>query len=121
MKKVISGIFFIISLLTMASIVAEFFFAGLGVFHATSFSLHQTTGEVITLSSFLLLVLSLVGLLGRTRILFSLLLVILMILQNLLVHLNNSYIEALHPLNGLAIMGVTAMLVRSGNLKTTTK
>lgn len=116
MKKIISGTHFIVSILTLAGVIAEFFLAGLGVFHATSFSIHRTTGEIITVASFLLLLLSLAGLLGRKRILFSLLLVILMIVQNLLVHVHSPYIEALHPLNGLAIMGVTAMLVRTGGL-----
>lgn len=113
MNKVISSIHFIVSILTLAAVIAEFFLAGLGVFGATSYLLHKATGEAITFASLLLFLLSLAGLLGRTRILLSALFVVLMIIQNLLVHVHNPYIAALHPLNGLAIMGTVAMLVRT--------
>lgn len=121
MKKIVSNSHFIVSILTLSSVVAEFFLAGLGVFGATTFSLHKVTGEVIMLASFLLLLLSIIGLLGRKRILFSLLLVILMLIQNVLVHVHNPYIEAVHPLNGLAVMGISAMLVRTGDLTAKSK
>jgi Family of unknown function (DUF6220) len=70
----------------LISIIAEFLFAGMGVFHATSFACHKGIGEAITYSSYLPLLLSLVGVLGRARIGLSALLVVVMLLQNLLVH-----------------------------------
>lgn len=121
MRKIVSSLHFVVSLLTLIAIMAEFFLAGLGVFGATTFSLHQVTGTAITYASFLLLLLSIAGLLGKTRILFSALLVVLMIVQNLLVHAHYPYVAALHPLNGLAIMAVAAMLFRAGGGKVSEK
>ncbi len=118
MKKAVSAIHFILCIAVLVAVIAEFLFAGMGVFHATSFAIHKGTGEAITYASYLLLVLSLIGLLGRTRILLSVLLVVLMLLQNFLVHVKNPFIAALHPLNGLVIMGAIIILVWVGARKT---
>lgn len=114
MKKVVSIAHLILSFAVLVAVIAEFLFAGMGVFHATSFAIHRATGEAITYASYLLLLLSLVGVLGKTRIGLSALLVVLMFVQSLLVHVPYPFISALHPLNGLAIMGVSATLVRIG-------
>lgn len=112
MKKTVGYIHLILCAAMLVAIVAEFLFAGMGVFHATSFAIHKDTGEAITYASCLLFILSLVGLLGRARIGLSALIFVLMIIQNLLLHMHQPYVAALHPLNGLAIMGATAALLR---------
>jgi hypothetical protein len=113
-KKIISSIHLILNIVMLIAVIAEFFFAGMGVFHVASFALHKATGEFITYASFLLLLLSLVGRLTRTRILLSALLVVLMIIQSLLVHVPMPIVSALHPVNGLAIIGVIVFLLVSG-------
>ncbi|MFD1674515.1 DUF6220 domain-containing protein [Alicyclobacillus fodiniaquatilis] len=117
MKKVVSTIHFVLCIATLVAVISEFLFAGMGVFHATSFAAHKTIGEFITYASLAVLLLSLIGVLGKKRIGFSVLLFVLMILQNMLVHLHQPFIAALHPLNGIAIMAVTAYLVRISGKK----
>lgn len=114
MRKVLSAIHLGVSLILLAAVIAEFLFAGMGVFHATTFQIHRVTGYSIVYGSMLLLLISLIGLLGRARVLLSALLVLLMMIQSLLVHVPQPFVEALHPLNGLVIMGVAATLVRLG-------
>lgn len=97
----------------VAAVVAQFFLAGLGLFGATSLQAHRTTGNLIGAASLLLLVLALVGMLGRMRIGLSALLFVLTSVQNLLVR-GPSLVAAFHPLNALAVLGVAVMLARSG-------
>jgi hypothetical protein len=113
-KRVISSIHLILNIVMLIAVIAEFFFAGMGVFHVASFAIHKATGEFITYASLLLLLLSLVGRLTRTRILLSALLVVLMIIQSLLVHVPMPVVSALHPVNGLAIIGVIVFLLLKG-------
>lgn len=117
MKRFISSLHFFTNILMLTLIVVEFYVAGLGVFGATTYSLHRAIGVALTLISFLLLLLSLVGVLGRTRITFSTLLVILMVLQFALVNIHNPYIEALHLVNALLITGITVALIRTRDTK----
>jgi hypothetical protein len=98
---------------TLAAVVAQFFFAGLGVFGAAGFGAHKMTGYAIEGASLLLLVLALVGGVGRVRIGLSALLLALTILQPLLPK-GAPVIAALHPLNAVAILAVAGNLARRG-------
>lgn len=113
MRKVISMIHGGLAWVILAAVIAQFFFAGLGIFRASSFQAHRTTGSLIMLASLLLLVLALAGWLGKVRIGLSALLLVLTIVQSLLVR-GPSLVAALHPVNALLIMGVTATLARLG-------
>src|SRR5947208_1618077 len=97
----------------LAAVIAQFFFAGLGIFRASSFQAHQMTGSLIMLASLILLILALAGWIGGVRIGLSALLLVLTIVQSLLVR-GPSLVAALHPVNALLIMGVTATLARLG-------
>jgi Family of unknown function (DUF6220) len=115
MKRVLSSIHSGLCIAILIAVIAQFFFAGLGVFGATSFQLHMVTGELIWYASVLLVLLALVGGMGRKTIGFSALLFVLMLIQSVIVNIHQPFIAALHPVNGLAIMGVTANLVRLGS------
>jgi hypothetical protein len=118
MRNVVSKVHGGLAWIVVAAVVAQFFFAGLGIFGATTLQAHRTTGNLIGAASLLLLVLALVGMMGRMRIGLSALLFVLTIIQNLLVR-GPSLVAALHPLNALAVLGVAVALARSGPLGST--
>ena len=103
-----------LALVAMAAIVLQFFLAGIGIFGAASIQAHRITGYFITLAAVLLLAFALIGQLGRPRIMFSAILIVLLVVQIALIESKQPWIEALHPLNALAILGVTAQLAMRG-------
>jgi hypothetical protein len=115
MKLTISRLYAGLALVAMAAVVLQFFLAGVGIFGAGSIQAHRVIGYIVTLAAVLLLLLALVGQMGRPRIMFSAVLVLLLIVQIALIESKQPWVEALHPLNALAILGVTAQLaMRSG-------
>ena len=113
MRNTVSRIHRGLAWVVVAAIVAQFFFAGLGLFGAASFQAHKTTGYLIMLASLVLLVLALIGRLGGLRIGLSALLVVLAVVQTMLTR-GPSLVAALHPLNALAVLGVAVSLARYG-------
>jgi hypothetical protein len=113
MRKIVSGIFAALSWVVVVAVVAQFFFAGLGLFGASDLQAHRTTGSLLIPASLVLLLLALVGRLGIRRIGLSGLLFVLTIVQSLLVR-GPSLVAALHPVNALAILGVSVALARLG-------
>lgn len=113
MRDIIAKMHGALSWVIVAAVIAQFFLAGLGLFGAASFRAHMTNGNLIALASLVLLVLALVGRLGMRRTGLSALLLALTIVQNLLVR-GPSLIAALHPVNALAVLGVSVALARSG-------
>jgi hypothetical protein len=117
MKHVFSTIYHIFSFLTLLTVFLEFFFAGMGVFHAASFQIHRITGILLLLFSVIMLLVALIGRIGRQRIGFTILLLILLFIQPLLLQVHQPFVEALHPVNGLIIMFVCAYLILINQLK----
>jgi hypothetical protein len=123
MKLTISRVYAGLALVAMAAVVLQFFLAGVGIFGAGSIQAHRVIGYIVTLAAVLLLLLALVGQMGRPRIMFSAVLLLLLIVQIALIESKQPWVEALHPLNALAILGVTAQLamrsrsaLRGGNV-----
>lgn len=114
MRKGLSWVHLGLTWVMLAAIVAQFFFAGLGAFGATTYDLHRTNGYLIVLGALLLLLLALAGWLGRARVGLSALLFGLTIVQVVLATSVPPAFAALHPVNALAILGVTAQLARHG-------
>ena len=98
----------------LAGLLLQFYLAGVGLFGAGSFQPHRMLGDALTILAILFPVLALVGRLGRKLIGLSILLVVLTIVQITLPSLRGSvsWIAALHPVNALALMGVSAMIRR---------
>jgi hypothetical protein len=73
-------------------------------------------GAALTMIVFLFPVLALAGRLGRQRIALSILLVVLTIVQMMLPSLRGAvpWIAALHPINALVLMGMSARIGRIG-------
>lgn len=107
MKKIHFGL----SILVLTGLIIEFFFAGMGVFHAASFRIHQLTGIILLACSLLLLLFALIG---RISIKFSILLFVLLFVQPILLQIHQPFLQALHLVNGLAITATSTYLVLIG-------
>lgn len=114
MRTVVSRIHMILGGITMLLIVLQFFLAGVGIFGAADIETHRTVGYLITALTALLLLLALGGMLGRQRILFSALMLVLMIVQIALIESDEPWVMAFHPINGLLILGAGARMMDLG-------
>lgn len=105
--------------LTLGGLVVQFYLAGAAAFGATSFAPHIAWGYLLGLPILVLPLLALVGALGRRRIGLSLALLALYTVQLGLAYTRSSqpYVAALHALNALALLGVTAQLTRAAPLR----
>ncbi len=95
--------------LLAAAAVVQVFLAGLGVFEDPSrFAIHREFGYLISWFPLVLLVLAIVGRLGRRMIALSVLPGLLFVLQSVFVALRASapFVAALHPVNGFLIIFV---------------
>jgi hypothetical protein len=92
----------------------QFYLAGIGMFGATTFELHRAVGYLVALFILLLLILGLVARLPTRVLGLSVLLVVLVVVQVLLPSLRGAlpWIAALHPVNAMALLGVTAAIGR---------
>jgi hypothetical protein len=98
----------------LVGLFLQFYLVGLALFGVTSFEFHRALGYSLAVPIFLLLVLALGGGLGRRLVALAALLVVLTIVQATLPSLRSSVplVAALHPLNALALMGLSAAIVR---------
>lgn len=101
--------------LFLACVVVQVFLAGLGVFAgAQNFTLHREFGYLFGWLTLVLLLLALVGRLGRRWIGLSALMLVLFAFQSVFVALREVIPEAaaLHPVNALAIFGLALHVAR---------
>jgi len=93
--------------------ILQFLLAGYAVFDGSSFDAHAGVGTVITVIALIVLILAFVG--RREAVPASALLFGLMVLQNILGAVGDSapVLGALHPVNGLLILGA-AMAAAAG-------
>jgi hypothetical protein len=106
----------IVAALFVACAVVQVFLAGLGVFDdPRAFVTHREFGYLFGWLTLVALILALAGRMPRRVTGLSVLLLVLFALQSLLVavRVDLPAIAALHPLNGLAILGVGFMMARS--------
>ena len=104
----------VLSLLFFAGAAVQFFLAGLAAFGGTDWAPHQAWGTVLTIVALAIAILSAIG--RREAAQASTILLVLMIVQNVLGAVGEDVpvLGALHPLNGLAILGI-AMLCAAGS------
>jgi mercuric ion transport protein len=89
--------------------VIQVFLAGLGVFVGPDrFALHRDFGYTFGLLLLVVIVAAIVGRLGRRQVLYAIVLMVLFTLQSVFVAMRGSApeIAALHPVNGVLIIGV---------------
>ncbi len=102
----------------MAGLALQFYLAGMGMFGASSFEAHRVVGYLVVLLILILLLLALIRRGPRRLLAMSALLAVLVIVQVLLPSLRSSVplLAALHPVNAMALLGVTATIMRSARL-----
>jgi Family of unknown function (DUF6220) len=115
MRQIVSRVHRGLAWLAMAGFVVQFYLVGAALFGVTTFGLHRTLGYLLAVPVALLLILALAGRLGGRPIGLSALLLVLLVVQALLPSLRASVpsLAALHPVNALALMGVTAAIARA--------
>jgi hypothetical protein len=116
MRRIIARLHQGLARIFLAGLLLQFYLAGTAIFGAGSFAPHRMLGSALIVLAILFPVLALVGRLSRPLIGLSLLLVFLTIVQMMLPSLraNASWIAALHPVNALALMGISAAISRKG-------
>jgi uncharacterized membrane protein (DUF441 family) len=103
----------IVAWVFVAGLVLQVWLAGRGVFEAeTMFATHRDVGYTLSLFTVVLLVLGLLGGMGRRAALLAIGIFVLFILQSVFVIMRSSMpaIAALHPVNGFLIL-LAAILV----------
>ncbi len=107
--------------LFLAGLLLQFYLAGGGLFGAGTMARHRELGWNLWLATGLLALVALVGRLGRRAIGLSALLLALTTLQVMLPSLRGSlpWVAALHPVNALALLGVTSAIARGRSVATT--
>jgi hypothetical protein len=117
MKKAATTLHLGLCMVITAGIIIEFFFAGIGVFHAASFQIHRIIGVILGAGSVLLLLLALMGRMGGKAIVFTALLFVLLFIQPLLLQINQPFLQALHLVNALAIASASVYLVKISTMR----
>jgi Family of unknown function (DUF6220) len=105
----------LLSVFTLGVIV-QFFLAGLGVFRVQDgassshfdhvWGPHRTLGNVLFIVGLLVLVAAIVARLGRTRVLLSLVLPLLVFVQSVLANNGPSWVRAFHPVVAVIILAL---------------
>jgi len=115
MRSVARTIHLIVACLFVAALFVQVFLAGLGVFSSsTGFSTHRDVGYSLSLLPIVLLVVGLLGGLGRRLALLAALEFVLFILQSVFVAMRTSApaVAALHPVNGFLILLIALLIAR---------
>ena len=113
MRSVARSIHMVVAWLVVAALVVQVWLAGRGVFDpSTGFAVHRDVGYTIGLMPIVLLVLGLLGGMGRRVALMAVAIFVLIIVQSVLVlqRDSNPSIAALHPVNGFLILLLAIVL-----------
>ena len=116
MQRVISQTHQWMARIFLAALLLQFYLASTALFGASSFQPHRMLGFGLGVLALLFPLLALAGRLGRQLIGLSVLLLILSIVQVMLPSLRGDvpWIAALHPVNALALMAISARMGRNG-------
>jgi uncharacterized cupredoxin-like copper-binding protein len=114
MRRIMSRLHQGLAWLAMLGWIGELYLIGTAVFGASSTEAHRRLGMALAVLVLLLLVVALVGGLGRRSIGLSALLLVLTIAQALLPSLRADvpWLAALHPVNAVLLLGVTAAIAQ---------
>jgi hypothetical protein len=99
----------------VAALVVQVWLAGRGVFESpTMFDTHRNLGYTLSLFTIVLLVLGILGGMGRRPAILAVVIFGLFILQSVLVLMRESTpaVAALHPVNGFLILFLAIVLAR---------
>jgi hypothetical protein len=115
MRPIARQLHAVIAWIFVAALVVQVWLAGRGVFESpTVFSTHRDVGYTLSLFPIMLLVLGLLGGMGRRVAILAAVIFGLFILQSVLVVMRESSpaVAALHPVNGFLIVLLAVVLAR---------
>jgi len=115
MRSIARTAYLVLAWAFVAALAGQVFLAGLGVFDSpTAFETHRDVGYTLSIVPLLLLVIGLVGGLGRRMAILAAVIFGLFILQSVFVAMRGSSpaIAALHPVNGFLIAFLAIVVAR---------
>jgi len=111
----IRSVHVVLAIAFVAGVVVQVFLAGLGVFDdPATFAVHATWGYILELLVVALIVLAVVGRLGRRQVGYAVALLGMFFLQSVFIVMRADYpvVAALHPVNGFGILLVGIVTAR---------
>lgn len=115
MRSIARTLHTVVAVLFVVGLIAQVWLAGRGVFESpTMFDTHRNLGYTLSLFTIVLLVLGLLGGMGRRPAILAIVIFLLFILQSVLVVMRDSTpaVAALHPVNGFLILFLAIVLAR---------
>jgi hypothetical protein len=107
--------FVVLAWLFVLAVAIQFLLAGLGLMGGESLEPHRQWGFIVLhLIPILMLIASIVGRMGRTVIVLTVVLFLLVFLQPLFVELDPRWLRSLHVLNALFIFALGYHLIQRG-------
>ena len=115
MRSIARSLHTVVAVLFVVGLIAQVWLAGRGVFESpTMFDTHRSLGYTLSLFTVALLVLGLLGGMGRRPAILAVVIFVLFILQSVFVVMRDSQpaVAALHPVNGFLILFLAIVLAR---------
>ena len=115
MRSIARSLHTVVAVLFVVGLIAQVWLAGRGVFESpTMFDTHRSLGYTLSLFTIALLVLGLLGGMGRRPAILAVVIFVLFILQSIFVVMRDSQpaVAALHPVNGFLILFLAIVLAR---------
>ena len=115
MRSIARSLHTVVAVLFVVGLIAQVWLAGRGVFESpTMFDTHRSLGYTLSLFTIALLVLGLLGGMGRRPAILAVVIFVLFILQSVVVVMRDSQpaVAALHPVNGFLILFLAIVLAR---------
>ena len=115
MRSIARTLHTVVAVLFVVALIAQVWLAGRGVFESpTMFDTHRSLGYTLSLFTIALLVLGLLGGMGRRPAILAVVIFVLFILQSVFVVMRDSQpaVAALHPVNGFLILFLAIVLAR---------
>ena len=115
MRSIARTLHTVVALVFVAGLVIQVWLAGRGVFESpTMFDTHRSLGYTLSLFTIVLLVLGILGGMGRRPAILAVVIFGLFILQSVFVLMRESTpaVAALHPVNGFLILFLAIVLAR---------
>ena len=115
MRSIARTLHTVVAVLFVVGLIAQVWLAGRGVFESpTMFDTHRSLGYTLSPFTIALLVLGLLGGMGRRPAILAVVIFVLFILQSVFVVMRDSQpaVAALHPVNGFLILFLAIVLAR---------
>ncbi len=115
MRSIARTLHTVVAWVFVAALVVQVWLAGRGVFESpTMFDAHRNLGYTLSLFTIVLLVLGILGGMGRRPAILAVVIFGLFILQSVLVLMRESTpaVAALHPVNGFLILFLAIVIAR---------